>query len=64
MRNTVSRSNDWINILNNGKGQIDLILNDISRVFDVVPNHCLITKLYIYGITSKAKKTDYTVSRK
>ena len=30
---------DWTNILNKGKGQIDVILLDFSKAFDVVPHH-------------------------
>ena len=44
---------DSINILNKGKGQTDVILLDISKVFDVVPHHRLLMKLHMYGITGK-----------
>ena len=44
---------DWTNILNKGKGQIDVILLDISKAFDVVPHHRLLMKLYMYDITGK-----------
>ena len=47
---------DWTNILNKGKGQIDVILLDFSKAFDVVPHHCLLMKLYMYGITGKAHR--------
>ena len=30
---------DWTNILSKGKGQIDVILLDFSKAFDVVPHH-------------------------
>ena len=43
---------DWTNILNKGKGQINVILLDFSKTFDVVP-HCLLMKLYMYGIKGK-----------
>ena len=43
----------WTNILNRGKGLIDVILLDFSKAFDVVPHHCLFMKLYMYGITGK-----------
>ena len=44
---------DWTNILNKGKGQIDVILLDFCKAFDVVPHHRLLMKLYMYGITGK-----------
>ena len=40
----------WNNILNNIKGQIDAILLDLSKAFDV-PHHRLLMKLYMYGMT-------------
>ena len=46
---------DWTNILNKGKGQIDVILLDISKAFDAVP-HRLLMKLYMYGITGKTNR--------
>ena len=47
---------DWTNILNKGNGQIDVILLDFSRAFDVVPHHRLLMKLYMYGITGKTHR--------
>ena len=47
---------DWTNILSNGKGQMDLILHDFTKAFDVVPHHCLLMKLYMYGITGKTHR--------
>ena len=47
---------DWTNILNKGKGQIDVILLDFSKAFDVVPHHRLLIKLYMYGITGKTHR--------
>ena len=44
---------DWTNILNKGKGQIDVILLDFSKAFDVVPHHRLLMKSNMYGITGK-----------
>ena len=46
---------DWTNILNKGKGQIDAILLDFSKTFDV-PHHRLLMKLYMYGITGKTHR--------
>ena len=47
---------DWTNILNKGKGQIDVILLDFSKAFDVEPHHRLLMKLYMYGITGKTHR--------
>ena len=47
---------DWTNILNKGNGQIDVILLDFSKAFDVVPHHRLLMKLYMYGITGKTHR--------
>ena len=44
---------DWTNILSKGMGQIDVILLDFGKAFDVVPHHRLLMKLYMYGITGK-----------
>ena len=44
---------DWTNILNKGKGQIDVILLDLRKAFDDVPHHRLLMKLCMYGIASK-----------
>ena len=44
---------DWSNILNKGKDQIDVILIDFSKAFDVVPHHHLFMKHYMYGIAGK-----------
>ena len=41
---------DWTNILCNGKGQIDVLLLDFNKAFDVVPHHCLLTnRLLLMG---------------
>ena len=45
---------DWPNILNKGEGQIDVILLDFSKAFDVVPHHRLHMNVYMYGIIDKA----------
>ena len=44
------------NILSKGKDQIDVILLDFSKAFDVVPHHHLLMKLYMYGITGKTHR--------
>ena len=44
---------DWTKILNIGRGQIDVILLDFGKAFDVVPHLRLLTKLHMYGITGK-----------
>ena len=56
---------DWTNILNKGKGQIDVILLDFSKAFDVVPHHRLPIKLYMYGITGKMQRwiEDFLLNR-
>ena len=47
---------DWTNILSKEKGQIDVILLDFCKAFDVVPCHCLLMKFYMYGITGKTHR--------
>ena len=47
---------DWTNILNKGEGQIDVILLDFSKAFDVVPHHSLPMKLYMHGIARKTHR--------
>ena len=47
---------DWTNILNKGKGQINVILVDFSKAFDVVPHHRLLIKPYMYDITGKSHR--------
>jgi len=47
---------DWTTILNNGQGQIDVILLDFSKAFDVVSHTCLLNKLHSYGITSETNR--------
>ena len=47
---------DWTNIINKGKGQIDVIILNFSKAFDVVLHHRLLMKLYMYGITGKTHK--------
>ena len=46
---------DWTNILSKGKGQIDVILLDFSKAFDVVPHHHLLIKLYMDDIPGKTQ---------
>ena len=47
---------DWTNIFNKGKGQIDVVLLDLSKDLDVVPHHPLLMKLNMYGITGKTHR--------
>ena len=47
---------DWTNILNKGKGQIDVILLDFCEAFDAVPHHRLLMKLYMYDITDETHR--------
>lgn len=49
----IEAMNDWTTTLNKGKGQIDVILLDFSKAFDVVPHQRLLLKLRSYGITGK-----------
>ena len=42
--------------LSNDKGQIDVILLDFLKAFDGVTHHCLLMKLYMYGITGKTHR--------
>ena len=44
---------DWTNILNKGKGQINVILVDFCKAIGVVPHYRLLMKPYMYGITSR-----------
>ena len=42
---------DWTEALNRGSGQIDCIVLDFSKAFDVVPHERLLAKINSYGIT-------------
>ena len=47
---------DWTNILNKGKGQIDVILLEFSKAFNIVPHHRSPMKLCMYGIIGKTHR--------
>ena len=48
----MSVSKDILTVdLSKGRGQIDVILLEFSKAFDVVPHHRLLMKHYMYGIT-------------
>ena len=47
---------DWTNILSKGRVQIDVILLDFSKAFDVVPHHRLLMKLCMYEIAGRTHR--------
>ena len=47
----VEALNDWTSVMNKGSGQVDVIVLDFSKAFDVVPLIRLLNKLRSYGIT-------------
>ena len=47
---------DWTSAMNQGSAQIDVIVLDFSKAFDVVPHHRLLQKLSSYGITGQTNK--------
>ena len=47
---------DWTKVMSKGSGQIDAIVLDFSKAFDVVPHHRLLKKLDSYGISGNTNK--------
>ena len=50
----VEALHNWISVMNEGSSQVDVIVLDFSKAFDMVPHQTLLQKLQQYGIT------DYT----
>ena len=46
---------DWSRIMDKGSSQIDVIVLDFSKAFDMVPHQRLIQKINSYGITGKTQ---------
>ena len=47
---------DWSSVMDEGSSQIDVIVLDFSKAFDMVPHQRLLQKMYSYGITGKTNK--------
>ena len=47
---------EWTSVMNKGSRQIDVIVLDFSKAFDMVPHRRLKEKLYASGITGKTQK--------
>ena len=47
---------DWTNVMNKGSGQVDAIVLDFSKAFDMVPHRRLLQKLNSYGISGNTSK--------
>lgn len=46
---------DWTSVMNEGSSQVDAIVLDFSKAFDMVPHQRLLQKLQHYGITGNTK---------